>query len=599
MLFLHFFSLLILFTAQRKRKRDETEEFFSKPTVELQSITLRWNQHILRDELVQWCWEKFQREKVVLLSSPAGSGKTVLMKLFAAAYGNTINLVELDFTNPQTPAELLLGVGIDVNAPRECQINQETIIMVDDVQAKYSDTGFWTYFLKSVLPKLPLTVRFLLSATHILQAGPNPSPANFSEFSRLKIADFKLSNSQCETVLDLAAKAVGLSHVFKEYLKFRRCIVLESQGLVGAIRVAVKATYDHFHGHGDFSEEDAFGFYFSSKYDEYLGRCFSGGFMQLPHNAPLLRSLRECLVHTKLGVRKFLSSLGAESQKLFYQMMAAGIITEKDGYVEFTSQLAQRYFCYLLFSNRSADPSPLSFGKAIIQALRNISAYSLSQSVIPEPDPSFPKEPTFQHLFMDALMAVTPPSARVLCPEFSKIFPTVAGDADDNDNGDGDDDYVQSDFVNADWNVLGKGVEEVKEGVDEAEEGEGSQDDEEKEEEKEGKEKEGTKKINGEIDFYVDGPLRWGFELVVQGREIQEHMKRFRKNTGGKYAPLRMTKYAVIDFRQSKGGKVSNDLKKKQERHRVSVVFEKGGDFRQCQVLLGKSPKIFLVHLSP
>mmetsp|Transcript_27465 Transcript_27465/g.42689 ORF Transcript_27465/g.42689 Transcript_27465/m.42689 type:complete len:124 (-) Transcript_27465:96-467(-) len=116
---------------------------------------------------------------------------------------------------------------------------------------------------------------------------------------------------------------------------------------------------------------------------------------------------------------------------------------------------------------------------------------------------------------------------------------------------------------------------------------------------KEKKEKEGAKKINGEIDFYVDSPLRWGFELVVQGREIQEHMKRFRKNIGGKYVPLRMRKYAVIDFRQYKGGKVSNNLKKKQERHRVSVVFEKGGNFRQCQVLMGQSQKIFLVQLSP
>ena len=119
-----------------------------------------------------------------------------------------------------------------------------------------------------------------------------------------------------------------------------------------------------------------------------------------------------------------------------------------------------------------------------------------------------------------------------------------------------------------------------------------------KKKKKKEKKKKGRKRSMAKL-IYVDGPLRWGFELVVQGREIQEHMKRFRKNTGGKYAPLRMTKYAVIDFRQSKGGKVSNDLKKKQERHRVSVVFEQGGDFRQCQVLMGKSQKIFLVHLSP
>jgi len=337
------------------------------------------------------------------------------------------------------------------------------------VQAKYSEKTFWTFFQKSVLMRLRKNVRFLLSATNTLQAGPNPSPAHFSEFARLQTDDFKLSDSECETVLDLAAEAIGMLDVFKDFSKFRRCVLLESQGLVGAIRVAVKATYNHFYHHGQFSEADAFEFYFSNTYDEYLGRCFSGGFRQLPQNAPLLQGLRECLVHIKLATREFLSSLG-ESQDVYYQMMAAGIITEKDGCVEFTSHLARRYICYLLYPNRSTNPSIVPFGKAIIQALKRMSASSLSQSVIPDSNPSFPKEPTFQHLFMDAIMTVTPPAARV-CPELSTIFPMDNGVADDDND---DDNYVQSDFTNEDWDVLGEGVTEVK-GFDEVGEDEGSQ----------------------------------------------------------------------------------------------------------------------------
>jgi hypothetical protein len=35
--------------------------------------------------------------------------------------------------------------------------------------------------------------------------------------------------------------------------------------------------------------------------------------------------------------------------------------------------------------------------------------------------------------------------------------------------------------------------------------------------------------VSGEIDFYLNGKLRWGIELLVGGDGIGEHLSRFRQ----------------------------------------------------------------------
>jgi hypothetical protein len=65
-----------------------------------------------------------------------------------------------------------------------------------------------------------------------------------------------------------------------------------------------------------------------------------------------------------------------------------------------------------------------------------------------------------------------------------------------------------------------------------------------------------NEKIPGEIDFYIDGDLCWGIELLVKGDRISEHMDRF--GLDGTYAKLNAEDYAVIDFRELIDGKPSN-----------------------------------------
>ena len=132
----------------------------------------------------------------------------------------------------------------------------------------------------------------------------------------------------------------------------------------------------------------------------------------------------------------------------------------------------------------------------------------------------FPKEAVFQHLFFEGLALFTQPNCSI-CPELSKIFP-------------------------------GNPTTSTQQ------------------------------KIAGEIDFYLNSTLRWGIELLVNGSGIGEHISRFSPN--GKYAPLDVTDYAVVDFRGNTEGTRTNIMR---DPKRISVFF-KIGDLSAAQCIFGE-----------
>ena len=126
-----------------------------------------------------------------------------------------------------------------------------------------------------------------------------------------------------------------------------------------------------------------------------------------------------------------------------------------------------------------------------------------------------PKEAVFQHLFMTALAANTE-IGTYICPELSQIFPMVGEDNEELD------------------------------------------------------------RIKGEIDFFVDGELRWGIELLVHGRKITEHISRFQE--GGKYAQLKCNDDVVVDFRAGMPTSV------KLHPNRISLFFP-SQDYTTCYIV--------------
>jgi hypothetical protein len=89
------------------------------------------------------------------------------------------------------------------------------------------------------------------------------------------------------------------------------------------------------------------------------------------------------------------------------------------------------------------------------------------------------------------------------------------------------------------------------------------------------------KHIEGEIDFYLNGDLRWGIKLLVNGDKIGEHINRFAVD--GKYAALAAKDYVVVDLRCNKTGSITNVIRKQE---RVTVFF-KVGDFSSCRCIFG------------
>jgi hypothetical protein len=57
-------------------------------------------------------------------------------------------------------------------------------------------------------------------------------------------------------------------------------------------------------------------------------------------------------------------------------------------------------------------------------------------------------------------------------------------------------------------------------------------------------------KIDGEVDFYLNGNLRWGIELLFDFWRVGEHISRFCPSNG-KYISLDVTDYAVVDCRSN------------------------------------------------
>ena len=143
----------------------------------------------------------------------------------------------------------------------------------------------------------------------------------------------------------------------------------------------------------------------------------------------------------------------------------------------------------------------------------------------------FPKEAVFQHLFMEGLASFTPPSCSI-CPELSKIFPGLTNPT------------LQ-------------------------------------------------KKIAGEIDFYLNSTLRWGIELLVKGGGIGEHISRFTR-PNGKYVPLDVRDYAVVDFRRNSTGEPTNTLR---HPNRITVFFKKD-DYSIAQCVFGLDDDLVAIRLS-
>ena len=448
-------------------------------------------QHLKRSELVENLSTLVSTKFIVLLTSPAGSGKSSLYNLYKAAVRHS-KVIGISCLEKKSLFELLKAKGIDFErkeVKKELSSKKrDVVIFLDDAQAKYDDKYSWGLLVKSTGLWLPKNIKFIISATHALNGGKE-SPVEFQSLSRLSRDDFLLNDKEAYEFLDLSE--IGLPDKMKQFANLKDALVKESGGLIASLRLSVDSLTEAYMKDSCPTETALLQHCLSNGFVQRMARCF-GSRHSNPVGDDFKRFLKRCFANERVQLNGFQNQEDVDS---YSSLKKAGILVEfPDSTFRFSSHLAKRYYFKWIYPNRS-DLEPTSLFDLISKVISYMSHTTLKNSTRPG---DFPKESTFQHLFMEGLAFYTPPNC-CICPELSKIFPTDSNSKDD-------------------------------------------------------------QSIPGEIDFYLNSSLRWGIELLVNGDGIGEHISRFTPPSG-KYLALAVNDYAVVDFRRNTTGQPTNILR--------------------------------------
>ena len=83
----------------------------------------------------------------------------------------------------------------------------------------------------------------------------------------------------------------------------------------------------------------------------------------------------------------------------------------------------------------------------------------------------------------------------------------------------------------------------------------------------------GEEIVSGELDFFINGELKWALELLRNGSKLGEHIQRFHPSSG-KYLNVPANAYLVVDCRGPRVREVQ------QMDERCTLYFSE--DFRTC-----------------
>lgn len=461
----------------------------------------------------------------IIISSPAGTGKTSVVHLLkyhllkARTIGDFI-FRGVQFSGSAVSATEKLGqIGLSFNACT-CEWvvapklrEQRILLFLDDSHCQYQDIDFWANLMKETSP-LPSNIQVIIVATFVLEG--NRSPVEFkSVTARIGRADMLLSEHESSDYIRHC-----VPDCLSSFAGFLKTIVSECGGTVAALR-KVGEFFHQYCVHNALPSLDitvALELYFSRELLNVMFRLFG---TKLPDcSNGTMRTMMIDLLRNK--------SADCENEEIVGQLIEAGIVAfnEDKKKITFASGLAHRFYLNKFYSFRAVE-NPPSLLRLVTLAIGSLSSSLLAQSVVPNSS-DFPKEATFQHLFLTSLAAHTTADTSI-CPELSRRYPSV---------------------------LLSNRADT----------------------------------INGEIDFYLNGSLRWGIELLISGRNVTEHIDRFGR--AGKYHPLQLKDYIVVDFRMCPETGISHVHP---HSNRLSVFFN--SSFEECSCLYGTDPNPFKVKL--
>ncbi|KAJ1503809.1 hypothetical protein HMI54_005373 [Coelomomyces lativittatus] len=373
-------------------------------------------EHLERSELVQKLINLIHSNSIVLLTSPAASGKSSLFKLYKVAATDK-KVIGISCFDDKTLFELLKAKGIDYENEiinEKLLSGKGVVVFLDDAQAKYADTRFWEKFSKAAGLWLPKNIKFIVSATHSLNEGKE-SPVEFESLPRLSRNDFLLSDVEAYQFLDFSD--IGLPEKMKLFLNLKAVLIQECGGLIGSLRLAIDSLKDAFMKDIHPTETALLHHCFSNSFVQRMARCF-GSRHSKPVGDDFKNVLKRCFAGDLIQLNGLMNE---EDNDSYSSLKKAGILVKYPNTTfGFSSPLAKRYYFKWIFPNRSLT-APSTLMELIGNVVSSMSATILANSTRPG---DFPKEAVFQHLFMEGLASFTPPDCSI-CPELSKIFPAT------------------------------------------------------------------------------------------------------------------------------------------------------------------------------
>lgn len=451
--------------------------------------------HLARDALVEKLHDMILQTPLVHISAPMGSGKTSILNLLAHKYRSKFDCAVVGL-RAMEPVAALASLGVLYETR---QLTPElkglcdhhmVVLMLDDCHARYSPE--YADFWTEFVKGSPgwLPPRLRIVFCATRSLTTAPdSPAVFGQLASLNRVDFMLTAEESLQFLSLNPPT-GMSQCLSPHAVALDVVVRECNGLVAALRICTD--------------------FLNSNFSQFVV-----GNIQQVSTEGILNAVFSSLLAARVGercfaarsenvpapLRRFLvdmmtrpvggAAMASEDNAAFVHLLRTGMVVEFGGSVEFSSPLAMRFASALLFPTRATPGTkPLDLRTLVVDAFALMSASGLVNSVSDSAQDR-PKETVYQHFLMQNLFQLTPPVSSI-CPELSRVFPEPGGAT----TGDS---------------------------------------------------------IAGEVDFFINGELRWGIELLIDGAGVGEHIRRF--SPGGKYSPLCARDYVVVDIRR---GAVTN-----------------------------------------
>jgi hypothetical protein len=204
--------------------------------------------------------------KISLISSPAGSGKTSLLQLLAAAFLRS-TCIYIPCNNSFNQEEFLRGNFVDVVNKNYVSKDFEdnVIVMLDDAQSIYDQKQFWNKFLKlqDFLFKMN-NIRFIISETK--NTPLERSPAEFIHLRSLNRTDFLLAQDESRDLL--TSERIGLCKCL-QIEDIINSIIEQAGGIIGSLRVIVDRLNAKFTGINP-SKEQIFEYLKLSSFEDVL-----------------------------------------------------------------------------------------------------------------------------------------------------------------------------------------------------------------------------------------------------------------------------------------------------------------------------------------